>query len=301
VPAAEQDEMVAAALRPTGCYDSARIDDVRVDLPDSSVPAHRADLTVNLLHLEGIVMPRRSTTAPLVSLIALGTLAACTATPAGTTGRPSPAISLPAVSPPADTAAPEPSPAETEPAETPGAGTPAAPTGAVPTVPAETGAATFGPDVSLEEMFPDDVAGQSLDVTSTTGEGILGLLPDLDPARIGAFMARYGKTIQDASAAFTFSFVPGATAGDIGVISIAGLRVAGVPADDLVTGFTEIVTADTPGAEVTQTTISGKEVTVVADPTESPDQAVTLYGVSDVVFVVGGTPDHVEETLGKLP
>jgi hypothetical protein len=239
-------------------------------------------------------MPRRFAAAPLLLLIALGTGGACTATPAATSGTPTPPISIPTASPPIETAGAE-TPAETAPVGTP------AETELVPTAPAATSAVSFDPDEALEEMFPDDIGGVPLEVSSATGEGVLTFMGDSDPERVGAFLGAFGKTIEDASAAFAFSFVPGETATDIGGITILGLRVSGVPADQLVDGFTGLVTAETPDAEVSEATISGKSVTVVADPTESPDDAVTLYGVGDVVFVVGGTPELVEEALAELP
>jgi hypothetical protein len=241
-------------------------------------------------------MSRRSTTTPSLAIIGLGILVACTAIPATSTPAETEPTETADETLPAGTAPVEVSPGATRPDETAPAAT--LPIGsAVPTP----SAAIFEPDEALEDMFPDDIGGQPLSVRSTTGEGILGLLPDLDPGRIGALLGQYGKTFEDASAAFAFAFISGEDPDDLGIISIAGLRVAAVPADQLVTGFTDIVTADAPGAEVTETTIAGKDVTVVSDPAEDPDSAVMLYGTDDVVFVMSGTPEHVEEALSELP
>jgi hypothetical protein len=236
-------------------------------------------------------MPRRSVTAPLIALITLAVVPACTSAPAATPASPSAPVST--ISP---TQAPESAPAETGPAETE-----PVETEAPLTAPPLTAPPSFDPDESLEDMFPDDIGGQPLEVESATGQGILTFMGGSDPVRVGAFLGEFGKTIDDASAAFALGFVPGETATDIRGVSILGLRVADVPADQLVTGFTGLVTAEAPNSDVSEETIGGKQVTVIVDPDEGADQAVNLYGVGDVVFIVGGTPDLVEEAIGKLP
>ena len=49
-----------------------------------------------------------------------------------------------------------------------------------------------------------------------------------------------------------------------------------------------------------QQTVAGKTVTAVVDP-EDAENTAFLYPAGDVVFLVGGTPNHVEEAFAKLP
>ena len=47
--------------------------------------------------------------------------------------------------------------------------------------------------------------------------------------------------------------------------------------------------------------MAGKDVLLIFDPENDPDEVVHLYALGDVAFLIGGTQSLVEEALTKLP
>lgn len=216
------------------------------------------------------------------------------------------------------TAAPQASP--TTPAESPASPTQAAvPTEApaateipVPTeaatptpdapLPTEASApGTIAPDQPLEDLFPDEIGGRTLDVRSATGEAILTLLGEEEPDELNDFLSDMGATIDQMSVAMAISFGPGATADEFTGITLFAYRVRGVAASDVLTRLVELVREDAEEAELGSATIGGKTVTTVAEPDADEDSILYMYPIGEVVFMAGGTPSLVEEAFTKLP
>ncbi len=162
-------------------------------------------------------------------------------------------------------------------------------------------APSFIPDQPLEDAFPDELGGQPLPVQSATGQGIFAFLPNSDPAEVTDFVGQFGATIDDVSAASTFLLIPGATAADITGISMLALRVRGADGTELRDAFAELVREDAPGSSIQEGTVAGKDVLLISDPENDPDEVVHLYALGDVAFLIGGTQSLVEEALTKLP
>lgn len=162
-------------------------------------------------------------------------------------------------------------------------------------------APSFIPDQPLEDAFPDELGGQPLPVQSATGQGIFAFLPNSDPAEVTDFVGQFGATIDDVSAASTFLLIPGATATDITGISMLALRVRGADGTELRDAFAELVLEDAPGSSIQEGTVAGKDVLLISDPENDPDEVVHLYALGDVAFLIGGTQSLVEEALTKLP
>lgn len=162
-------------------------------------------------------------------------------------------------------------------------------------------APSFIPDQPLEDAFPDELGGQPLPVQSATGQGIFAFLPNSDPAEVTDFVGQFGATIDDVSAASTFLLIPGATATDITGISMLALRVRGADGTELRDAFAELVREDAPGSSIQEGTVAGKDVLLISDPENDPDEVVHLYALGDVAFLIGGTQSLVEEALTKLP
>ncbi len=162
-------------------------------------------------------------------------------------------------------------------------------------------APSFIPDQPLEAAFPDELGGQPLPVQSATGQGIFAFLPNSDPAKVTDFVGQFGATIDDVSAASTFLLIPGATATDITGISMLALRVRGADGTELRDAFAELVREDAPGSSIQEGTVAGKDVLLISDPENDPDEVVHLYALGDVAFLIGGTQSLVEEALTKLP
>lgn len=156
------------------------------------------------------------------------------------------------------------------------------------------------PDLPLEELFPDEVGGLDLTVQSASGESVRSLFPSDDDTEIDDLVSRLGTTLDNLSAAYTFSFGPGATEDEFVGISIFAMRVRNVPAQNLIQTFVELTQEESPGSDVGTATISGKTVTSLTDP-EAPEDVAYFYPVGDVMFFLGGTAALVEEAFAELP
>ena len=166
---------------------------------------------------------------------------------------------------------------------------------------------TIAPDQPLEDMFPDDLGGQAVSVQSAQGATITSLFEGSEASEINAILAPFGKTVDDASAAFSFHFIQNATdPTNISGATIIALRVQGVPSSDLVARFAQLVAEEQAAAgespaAIAPATIAGKSVTRVTPAGADAEGAINLYGVGDVMFVVGGTTAIVEEAFAELP
>lgn len=162
------------------------------------------------------------------------------------------------------------------------------------------GLPSFQPDADLEALFPDTVGGHPLQVTSARGADVVEAFGGEDSARLQSFVSGLGASMDQASAAFSFNFFPGATAGEFTGITLVAFRLQGVPAASTLVGLTELTKEDVENAVVAPATVGGKSVTAVTNP-EDPEDNAYLYAVGDVVFLGGGTPSLVEEAFAALP
>jgi hypothetical protein len=179
--------------------------------------------------------------------------------------------------------------------------TPAVPSG-IPAVPSVPSLPSVAPDAALEDLFPDDIDGHALEVTSAQGEGVITQFASGNPTGFRDFITSLGASIDKVSAGMSFNIWPvPSTESDFTGLTIVALRVQGVPASTSLPAFVEFVKEDVGDqAEVSQQTVAGKTVTAVVDP-EDAENTAFLYPAGDVVFLVGGTPNHVEEAFSKLP
>ena len=158
------------------------------------------------------------------------------------------------------------------------------------------------PDQPLEDLFPDTVGGNTLNVQSAQGQSVQTLFGGMDPTRFNQFLTDIGASIDQISAASTFGLWPPPSEGGeaTGLTAIA-LRVRDVPAattiENLQTVVRDQVAEDAP---ITPATVAGKQVVSISDP-DDPQDTLYLYGIGDVVLMIGGTPAHVEEFLSQLP
>jgi hypothetical protein len=137
-------------------------------------------------------------------------------------------------------------------------------------------------DEELEAVLPDEIGGSTVTKGSMTGEALvaLGGADDLEEV-----LAAFEKTPADLTAAI------GSTTG---VIMFA-FRIDGVPAGGLFDAFVE---ATDDGTQViTDTTIAGKAVKQVVDPTGATRY---LYFVDDVLVTVSGVGELDDATLAEI-
>ena len=145
-------------------------------------------------------------------------------------------------------------------------------------------------DAELEALIPDQVGGQTMTKASMKGDSFLDDAPDGgDAAR--AFFEGIGVNPSDVSVAFGFS--------PAGVV-VQIFRAPGADADALVDGFKEATDEerDTP-LDWTATNVGGKDVETAVDA--DSEQTLYLYGVGDLVVVVGGDEESAAEILSGMP
>lgn len=156
------------------------------------------------------------------------------------------------------------------------------------------------PDQALEGLFPDDIAGNALTIRSARGEAVRDVFGGDEPEQLNQFLSSLGVGLDQISAAVSFDVWPGATANEFTSLSISAFQARGVPGATTAQSLLGFASSEIEDAEVSQTTVAGKSVTAIEDP-EHPDRTVYLYTFGDVVFMVAGSPQHVEEALTKLP
>ncbi|MEO5703643.1 MAG: hypothetical protein ABIZ52_07850 [Candidatus Limnocylindrales bacterium] len=162
---------------------------------------------------------------------------------------------------------------------------PAGTDGAAPTL----DLSSFHADVQLEDLFPDEIGGQTLTVLSMSGAEFMvgGTSPELE-----ATLTALGKSPSDLTVAF----------GGVTNVSIIAFQIAGVPGGSILTEFFKKFQQETPSV-ITDVTISGKSVKKIV-PTDTGEETTYVYTSQDVVFAVGGadiTDALLAEVFSKLP
>src|SRR5690606_38767011 len=111
--------------------------------------------------------------------------------------------------------------------------------------------------------------------------------------------AGFDRTVEDMSFAMGFSMIPNPSdPTDFRGLSIVAFRVRDVAGADLQTELVKLYLAQAgmPDAQAVETAIAGKPVVSIADPSSTdPTQSILVRAAEDMVFLVGGTPDLVEE------
>lgn len=148
---------------------------------------------------------------------------------------------------------------------------------------------SFHSDVQLEELFPDEIAGQKMTVLSMAGSEFMseGSSPELDAALVAL-----GKQASDLSVAF----------GSAGTITIIAFQVDGAPGAQILSEIFKAYQEDT-AASITDLTLGGKSVKKVVS-TDTGQGTSYIYSAQDVVFAVGGlnvTDAALNEAFSKLP
>lgn len=147
---------------------------------------------------------------------------------------------------------------------------------------------SFHADEKLEDLFPDSIGGEELNVLSMSGDQFMGegASPELVDA-LGAL----GKEASDLSVAF----------GANGSVVIIAFRLDGVSGQALLTALFQAVQQEN-GSTVTDVSISGKSIKkLVSTDTE---ETLYIYAASDVVFSVVGdgiSNAQLDEIFSKLP
>lgn len=162
---------------------------------------------------------------------------------------------------------------------------PAGTGGAVPTL----NLSSFHADVQLEELFPDQIGGQTLTVLSMSGAELMG---DGSSPELEATLTALGKSPSDLSVAF----------GGVTGVTIIAFQIKGVAGGSILTEFFKAYQQETESS-ITDVTIGGKAVKKIV-PTDTGEETTYVYTSRDVVFAVGGeeiTDAQLTEVFSKLP
>ena len=213
--------------------------------------------------------PMRSLPAAIAVLAAAVLVAAC-----GSAATPAPAGSLAAV-PPSATASPTPASGTKSPSPRP---TPS-PKLVVP-----------HDDPELEKLLPATVDGATLmklSVGPVSSVGVGGAQGIKDAA----------KQIGDGSGNFGLAY-----AGDPdGKFNLFALHIPGADSSALLTSFTQMTLAETPGGKAESATLGGRSLVHIIDPTSQIGD-VWFYAIGDTLYgVQAGTATQATKLLALLP
>jgi hypothetical protein len=149
---------------------------------------------------------------------------------------------------------------------------------------------SFVGDQELEDMLPDQIAGEDLTVLSMTGPEFLS---SGGGTELQAMLTSLGKQPSDLSVAF----------GGTMNVSIVAFRVKGVPAGQLLPALIGAYQQEI-DASPTQVSFGGKSVTKFT-PTDASEGVTYIYPAGDTVFAVIGmgsaTDAMLNEVFSKLP
>jgi hypothetical protein len=168
-----------------------------------------------------------------------------------------------------------------------------------PSVPAQSGQAASAHKghaaPALEAMLPRRLGGVALNRASTTGKAIFAEFGGTAWAQqMTRYLASVGKTPADLYYAQAWD-PSGALGLDAGVF-----QATGVSAASLRKAIINSSRPDSPGLSVSDTSLSGKHVTVVVN--QASGTTLYLYDHRDDVFYTGGSgPGTAAQFLGQLP
>jgi hypothetical protein len=151
-------------------------------------------------------------------------------------------------------------------------------------------------DKDLESKLPSTLNGVALTKYSVKGSESFDQ-NDSASQELSTCLGTVGKTPNDFSAAFA-----GDLSGQLS-IQIAAFRAAGADGGKLLSCLVDASKKDAPDAQVTQSSVGGKNVTVVNDPSTAADQGlVYLYSNGDTIYFVQTTDANLAgSALQEMP
>jgi hypothetical protein len=142
-------------------------------------------------------------------------------------------------------------------------------------------------DAALEELLPDEIAGETVTKLSMTGDQFMGT----GNAEVEAVLQQFNKTPADLSVAF----------GGTAALALIAYQLKGVDGAQFFDAF--VAASDDEGqVTVTDANYSGKAVKKVVSP-DSEIGTVYVYTSGDVMYIVGGagvTDALLTEAFSKI-
>lgn len=153
-------------------------------------------------------------------------------------------------------------------------------------------------DAALEALFPADIGGIPIDVTSMSGQDLLAQATADVPQELTDALAAQGKTLADVSVAFGTAF----DTADSSFASITAIQVHGADIAPIAQAFMPIMNDGQPPAAQTPGEVAGKAVTVVKPETDTSDEnLIYAYIHDDVLWLVSAVEPDLTEVFLKLP
>jgi cyclophilin family peptidyl-prolyl cis-trans isomerase len=166
----------------------------------------------------------------------------------------------------------------------------------LPPEPSPVPAPSFVGDPDLVAMFPEQLGGEPLSVSSFTGQEILSQSSADNPGiqELVAALATQGKTLDDLTLASALQET------DNGAASIVAIRVKGADAFSLLDRIGALITgyAD---LQATPGEVGGKQVSVLTDGPDNGQQRAYGYANGEVLWIVQATQGLEQELLAALP
>lgn len=150
-------------------------------------------------------------------------------------------------------------------------------------------------DKDLENRLPGEINGVALTKYSFKGTTFLGSGASNSQDLLD-LLSSLGKTPDDMSVAFAAD-----PAGDLDV-QVGAFKVAGADSNALLAAFVDASQSTTPGTQVSQANVGGKNVTQIVDPSDTTTGAIYVYANGDVLYyVLSPDPALAAATLQALP
>jgi hypothetical protein len=167
---------------------------------------------------------------------------------------------------------------------------------ALPTpIPPEPAPSFFG-DAELQAIFPTEIGGKPVTVQTLSGADLVAQSDPNDPEdqaqrqQLEALLAAQGRTIDDVSVGFGFSFEPPP-------YGISAVRVKGGDIAPFVPQLLPLLTTGMDNPQQTEGQVAGKTVTVLT----SGATTAYAYPRNDVLWVVTAEEPVLTEIFQKLP
>ena len=150
---------------------------------------------------------------------------------------------------------------------------------------------------SLEARIPTEVGNLTLGTQSVANEEFLrGTEEDPSAIELASIAEANGATIDELGVA-----IGGADDQADSYLTVLGASIAGVPADEMAAPMIALTLSNEEIIETTQTTIAGKDVTLItAAPGESDGDKFYVISEGDTVWFLVGDAASVETAIGSL-
>jgi hypothetical protein len=174
----------------------------------------------------------------------------------------------------------------------------ATPTGGAAASPTAEPSAAASLSADLESLMPTEIAGHTMTIEPAS-DPVWSLLNLWNDEGIGRdLLDSLGKSEDDIDVVFSY------TEADVPQIIVNAYRVAGADGEALKDGMVAEYLAmfEEHGAVITETTLGGKDVSVMSTENAPAGVGEHFYAVGDVVFSVSANPpEWVEDALQALP